>query len=263
MVASPWDPAQYNRFTAEREQPFWDLASLIEPSPSPLVVDLGCGDGRLTAALHRQLGAARTTGVDSSPSMLAKATTYAGDDVRFEPGDIGEWRQTEIDIVFSNAALHWVSDHSRVLQRWRDALTSGGQLAVQMPANADHPSHRISRDLAINWFGDTAPRDPVAENVLRPEQYAELLHTLGFERQHVRLQVYGHELSSAAEVVEWVKGTSLTRFRAVLTDDQYDQFVNEYRRRLLAELGDASPYFYAFKRILLWGSLREGTAERT
>jgi trans-aconitate 2-methyltransferase len=67
--------------------------------------------------------------------------------------------------------------------------------------------------------------------------------------------VYGHELSSTAEVVEWVKGTSLTRFRAILGDDRFEQFVNEYGRRLLAELGDKSPYFYAFKRILLWGVL--------
>jgi trans-aconitate 2-methyltransferase len=255
MVTSPWDPAQYNRFTAEREQPFWDLASLLEPSHSPVVVDLGCGDGRLSAALHRQLGASRTIGIDSSPSMLSKATTYADDGVCFESGDIGKWRSTDVDIVFSNAALQWVPDHRRVLRQWRDALSSGGQLAVQMPANADHASHRISSELAVEWFGDGAPPDPVAENVLRPEQYSEVLHTLGFLRQHVRLQVYGHELSSTAEVVEWVKGTSLTRFRAILGDDRFEQFVNEYGRRLLAELGDKSPYFYAFKRILLWGVL--------
>ena len=54
-----WDPDQYNRFAAEREEPFWDLVRLIEPAESPRVADLGCGDGRLTTLLHAKLGAAQ------------------------------------------------------------------------------------------------------------------------------------------------------------------------------------------------------------
>jgi trans-aconitate methyltransferase len=53
--------------------------------------------------------------------------------------------------------------------------------------------------------------------------------------------------------VEWVQGTSLTRFRTLLQGRDFERFVAEYRRRLLEVIGDRSPYFYAFKRILLWG----------
>jgi len=89
--------------------------------------------------------------------------------------------------------------------------------------------------------------------VLKPEQYAELLYDLGFVEQSVRLQVYGHVLDSTADVVEWTKGTSLTRFRRLLSAELFDQFVDRYRQRILEELGDRRPYFYAFKRILFWG----------
>jgi trans-aconitate 2-methyltransferase len=253
-VSTPtWDPGQYNRFAAEREQPFWDLGALLEPVGAPEVVDLGCGDGRLTAALHRRLGAAATTGVDSSPEMLAGAAAHAGDGVSFAPGDIASWAGRDLDVVFSNAALQWVPDHAGVLGRWTAALRPGGQLAVQMPTNSGHPSHRVARRLAAEWLGEAAPADPVEQNVLGPEAYAGLLHALGFERQHVRLQVYGHVLASTADVVEWVKGTSLTRFKSVLGPADHERFVADYRRRLVAELGDRRPYFYAFKRILLWG----------
>src|SRR5262249_3405040 len=103
------------------------------------------------------------------------------------------------------------------------------------------------------WFGAGAPPDPVDANVRKPEEYAELLDALGFTRQHVRLQVYGHHLAHSSDVVEWVKGSSLTRFKRVLEPAEYDKFVDEYRRRLLEVIGDRAPYFYTFKRILLWG----------
>ncbi|MHB1853515.1 MAG: methyltransferase domain-containing protein [Acidimicrobiales bacterium] len=251
-----WSPAQYNRFAAEREQPFWDLAGLLEATVAPEVVDLGCGDGRLTAALAGRLGASSTVGIDSSAEMLAQAEVHSRSGLVFQSGDLATWAG-RADVVFANAALHWVPDHPAVLTRWRDGLGPGGQLAVQVPANAEHPSHVISAELGEEWLGADNPPEPVAANVLTPEAYAGLLDELGFVRQHVRLQVYGHRLGSSAEVVEWVKGTSLTRFRALLDPEAFDRFVDEYRRRLVARLGDRRPYFYPFKRILLWGRLED------
>ena len=67
------------------------------------------------------------------------------------------------------------------------------------------------------------------------------------------MQVYGHKLESKADVVEWVKGTSLTRFTNVLPAAMHDEFLATYRQRLLAHIGDHAPYFYPFKRILFWG----------
>jgi trans-aconitate 2-methyltransferase len=250
-----WNPDQYNRFAEEREQPFWDLAAELEPTASPpLVVDLGCGDGRLTAELHRRLGAARTVGSDSSAEMLERAAEHAGPAVSFEPGDLSQW-EGEADIVFANASLQWTSDHLDVLTRWRRGLRPRGQLAVQVPSNAGHPSHQVARELAEEWLGSAAPPDPVERNVLAPETYAEALFDLGFVRQSVRLQVYGHRLDSSQDVVEWVKGTSLTRFRRVLEQERYEEFLTEYRSRLMARLGERRPYFYAFRRVLLWGRL--------
>ena len=248
-----WDPAQYNRFAAERSQPFHDLCDLLEPVVSPRVVDLGCGDGRLTSLLHRRLEASSTLGLDSSPAMLEEAASRATSALHFEEGDLARWQGSDVDLVFSNAALHWVGDHADVLSRWTGSLRPGGQLAVQVPANADHPSHVVARELAEELLGPEAPADPVETNVLVIERYAEILYSLGYERQHVRLQVYGHLLDSTADVVEWVKGTSLTRFKRVLAPADFGRFLDEYRNRLVARLGDQRPYFYPFKRILLWG----------
>ena len=253
MPIDTWDPAQYERFAAERRQPFDDLLALLEPVPGGRAVDLGCGSGELTVDLHRRLGAATTVGIDSSPAMLAGAPTADG--VTFAVDDLRTWTaDAPVDVVFANAALQWCGDHERLLARLVGQLAPGGQLAVQVPCNHDHPSHTASAAVASELLDDP-PADPVATNVLPPARYAELLHALGAERQHVRMQVYGHVLDSTAAVVEWTKGTSLTRFKDVLAGEAFDELVARYRERLVAELGDQRPYFYAFKRILFWAKM--------
>ena len=253
-----WVPAQYQRFGRERSQPFSDLLDLVRPVPGGAVVDLGCGTGELTARLHAYTGAATTLGVDNSAAMLAEAAAHATDGLGFEEGDIATWTADgAYDIVFSNAALQWAPDHPALLARIAGAVGPGGQLAVQVPANVDHPSHTVAAEVAdeqpfLDAMGGAQPAD-VVHGVLKPEQYAELLNALGFTEQHVRLQVYGHHLGSTADVVEWTKGTTLTRFRRVLSPELFDAYVDRYRTRLLEVLGDRSPYFYAFKRILFWG----------
>jgi trans-aconitate 2-methyltransferase len=247
-----WDPDDYNRFAIEREQPFWDLVRLVEPVHSPTVVDLGCGDGRLTAALHGAVAAESTLGLDRSEAMVSAAAIHASPDVRFRLDDIGGWSgDASYDLVLANASMQWVPDHRELLTRWARSLRRRGQLAVQVPSNADHPTHLVACELAGELLADPPP-DPVARNVLAVEEYSELLHTLGFDRQHVRLQVYGHRLDSSADVVEWVKGTTLTRFKEPLGPRGWDRFVDLYRERILDRIGDRSPYFYPFKRILMW-----------
>jgi trans-aconitate 2-methyltransferase len=198
-------------------------------------------------------------GIDSSPAMLARAAAHARTGLRFEPGDLAAWSGAgDVDLVLANASLQWVPDHPAVLARWTAGLAPGGQVAVQVPANSGHPSHRAVAAACLDEpfrsvMGGEAPVDPVATNVLAPEAYAEVLDQLGFAEQHVRLQVYGHHLDSSDDVVEWVRGTTMNRVFVRLPAELHEPFVDAVRRHLEAMIGRRSPYFYAFRRILLWG----------
>jgi trans-aconitate 2-methyltransferase len=242
---SAWSPEHYERFKEERSQPFWDLVALIEHRPRMRIADLGCGTGELTRALHDHLHAEETLGIDSSETMLLKSSAFGHELLRFEKGTIESFvADRPFDLIFSNAALHWVEDHPALFRRLTSFVQRDGQIAVQMPANDDHPSHvtaaEVARELGI------APRPA---HVLAPEQYAQMLFELGFKRQHVRMQIYGHLLSSSAEVVEWVRGSLLTYY-----EHGDDRFLDRYRQRLLSALGDQRPYFYTYKRVLIWGA---------
>jgi trans-aconitate 2-methyltransferase len=259
-----WNPDQYERFHAERRQPFDDLVALCTPVPGGRVVDLGCGTGGLTAELHVRMQAAETVGVDSSPAMLERARAAHHDvlGLSFTAGSIEAWLGHGLDLVFANASLQWVDDHLNLLARMRTALAPGGQLAFQVPANFRHPSHVLALQVAneapfIDALEDDAPVDR-GRFVLSPEIYADLLYELGAKQQVVRMQVYGHELSSTADVVEWVQGTLLTPYRTRLSPELFAAFVERYRERLLEELGDREPYFYGFRRILCWATFPAG-----
>jgi trans-aconitate 2-methyltransferase len=255
VSSNVWNPAQYERFRDERSQPFFDLLALVRPRPAMRVVDLGCGTGELTRQMHEQIGARETVGLDSSPTMLAKSEQFAGAGLRFQLQDIATVEPTErYDLVFSNAVLQWVDGHEALLERLTAIVAEGGQFAFQVPANDDHPSHRTAAEVAgeppfrAALGGYTRPL-----SVLPPEEYARLLHRLGYREQHVRLQVYPHRLERRDAVVEWVKGAMLTDYERRLPAGLFDAFLVRFRERLLPQLEDTQPYFYPFKRLLVWG----------
>jgi trans-aconitate 2-methyltransferase len=226
-------------------------------------VDLGCGTGELTAILHDRLAATSTLGLDSSDAMLAKCQAHSRPGLRFEKGDLSvlakHWAEEALpaharfDVIFSNAALHWVGDHEKLLTELTAGLAPGGQLAVQIPANEDHAANRSAREVAAEArfaaaLGGFTHREPVHA----PETYARWLYELGFPSQEVRLVVYGHVLASRQGVLEWVKGTLLTDYARRL-GPQYPLFLSRYTEVLMQALAEERPYFYPFKRILFWG----------
>jgi trans-aconitate 2-methyltransferase len=178
--------------------------------------------------------------------------------LRFECADIEQFPADadRYDVIVSNAALHWVEEHDALFARLASALAPQGQLAVQMPAMHDDESHRVAAELIAEEPYRTAAngwRHP--QPVLAPEAYARLLFLNGFEQQTVRLIVYPHVLAAPDAVVEWFKGTLLAEYSRHMPPDVYDRFLGEYRRRLLARIDASRPFFFPFKRILMWGQL--------
>ncbi len=257
MPADTWDAARYERFRAERERPVHDLLELVEPVPGGRAADLGCGTGRYTPMLHRRVGAAATVGIDSSSRMLRHAADHATDGVRFVVGDLrslgglqGRW-----DVLFANASLHWVDGHDELVAALVDRLEPGGQLAFQVPANFDHPSHTVADEVGREFGLEPLERHA---GVLRPARYAELLWGAGLRQLDVSLRIYGVDMARTDDVVAWVSGSLLTSFEARLDADDFAEFHERYRSRLLTALGDpggGEPYYYAFPRILCRGRL--------
>jgi trans-aconitate 2-methyltransferase len=252
-----WNPAQYDKFQREREQPFFDLLAMIAPAPGMRIVDLGCGTGKLTRELHQRLDARETLGLDRSARMLAAqdgATLPPGLSFRNETVEAFLDRGDCYDLVFSNAVYHWIEDHPALLEKLAARLAPGGQIAFQVPAMHGDPSHLVADALS-----DEEPYRSAlggwrrANTVLTPDEYSRQLFRLGFSAPRSCLMIYPHVLADRGAVVEWVKGTLLAEYEKRMPADMFARFVNDYRARLLPTFEDARPFFYPFKRILCWG----------
>lgn len=218
-----WDTATYARYTDERARPFYDLVRRVRGDPRR-IVDLGCGTGRLTRTLQERWPDAEIHGVDASPQMLKDAHTdvpnlvFIQDDlVRYRP----PW---PVDLIVSNAALHWVPDHPRLLQTLVERLAPDGQLAVQVPTNHHAPSHRIVRETAAapEW-GDRF-QGLGAVHVLAPEDYLRHLHAHGCSVD-LWTTTYHHILEGAHAVRDWLEGTTLRPYLSRLDPGERAAFL--------------------------------------
>ena len=254
-----WDPRQYDKFQREREQPFYDLLAMVRRGQSMRMIDLGCGTGKLTRVLHDRLDALETTGIDRSAKMLEPARAQSQPHgLRFETGTIEAFADqsggARYDVIFSNAAYHWVNDHERLLPRLAARLAPGGQLAFQVPAQHQDLTHVTADELAATEpFRSAMNGWSRVHPVLAPDHYARILYHAGFSDPNVRLIVYPNVLASRDAVVEWMKGTLLTEYARHLPDDLFADFVEAYRAALVPALDASEPYFFPFKRILCWG----------
>ena len=247
MSQDMWNPSQYNRFQFERSQPFWDLCKLVDFAGVKRLLDVGCGTGELTAAIRERENVPYALGVDSSEKMLADAQALASEKMVFEKHSAETYAPSErFDAVISNAALQWVPGHRELFPRMLTWLSDGGQLAVQMPCNFDHPSHVLAENLA-NEYGLNVRKYPV----LPIEEYAGVMVSAGGRDVRVSMNVYLHPMKSGADVVEWTKGTLLTHYQKQLTPEKYAEFLARYTAGLVNELG-SGPYLYTFKRMFIF-----------
>lgn len=128
-----WNSVQYTKFERERTQPSIDLINRLHIEPKT-VLDIGCGPGNSTAQLFRCFPEANILGIDSSDNMLEKASA-SYPEMKFKKCFVPDGLEElgKFDLIFSNACLHWIPDHEKLLPKLIEKLNDGGVLAVQMP----------------------------------------------------------------------------------------------------------------------------------
>ena len=227
-----WNPAQYLRYGSERLRPALDLMARIQMDSPETVYDLGCGTGTITGILKERWPNAQVTGVDSSASMLER-TRDVDTGVYWQHADLNDWQPENLaDVVYSNAALHWLDGHDRLFPRLMEAVKPGGVLAVQMPENFSAPSHTSIADTVREgpWRERLAPyqrEQPVADSSF----YYDILSRLSSSIDMWET-TYMHILEGENPVVEWTKGTMLRPLLDNLSEEEGSEFLKSYTEKV-------------------------------
>ena len=229
-----WSPQQYLKFEDARLRPALDLLARVDLDNPRRIYDLGCGTGNVTRLLAERWPHAHVVGVDNSAAMLAAAAAKLPQ-IEWRQQHLADWRAPEpADLIYSNAALHWLPDHDRLLPALVESLAGDGVLAVQMPRNFSAPSHTLIGETvrAGPWrarleslLGDS----PVAA----PERYYEWLAPHA-RRLDLWETEYLQVLEGEDPVKEWTKGTWLRQFLERLDPAEALQFERDYAQRLRA-----------------------------
>ena len=220
-----WNPELYLRFADERMQPSLDLIARIGLEAPSRIMDLGCGPGNSTQVLRRRWPYSLVCGMDNSPEMIAAAQAQFPTE-KWLCKDVASWQaDNPFDLVFSNAALHWLSDHAILFPRLLAQVAAGGALAVQIPARSDSPLQHITLETAQleKWRERLQP----ATRALTKESlafYHEVLRPLA-TRLDLWETDYIHILDGAQSVVTWFRGTGLRPYLAALSENEQADFL--------------------------------------
>jgi trans-aconitate 2-methyltransferase len=180
-----WDAATYDRVSGD-VQYVWALEQLerLPLNGDEVVLDAGCGSGRVTAELVARVPRGRVYGVDVAPSMAAHAAQALDGRATILCQDLVELELPEpVDVAFSNATFHWIGDHPALFSALHRSLNPGGRLLAQCGGRGNIDAFRQLAD-EVASEPDYAP---YFEGWQRPWNYA------GAEETGARLKAAGFE----------------------------------------------------------------------
>jgi trans-aconitate 2-methyltransferase len=233
MNSSPrdWDAQTYDRVSDPQFSWGLEVLERLELSGDERAIDAGAGSGRVTEKLIELLPEGRVLAIDGSPSMIDQARENLGDRADYLVMDLAELEVAEpVDLVFSTATFHWITDHDNLFRRIFASLKPGGRLHAQCGGQGNVAKHAAA-------IAEVASREPFAEpfgempllwNFSSAEETAERLRNAGFEDIETSLEPKPVTPPEPREFMRIVTlGPHLARLPEELRDDFIDAVLAE------------------------------------
>ncbi len=241
MKTYKWNAKDYESHSQSQQKWAKELIQKLRLKGSENVLDIGCGDGKVTAEIATLVTNGSALGIDNSESMIELAKKkFSGSDysnLSYQVKDVRSMSYDErFDVVFSNAALHWVKNHKPVLEKIFKGLKNGGQILLQMggEGNAQEILTVLSKLISSKEW------QPFFQNFDFPyefygiQEYRKLLSETGFKINRVDLVPKDMIHDQQSDLEGWIRTTWLPYIERV-PNDKKDHFIKTICSKYIEE----------------------------
>ena len=235
-----WNAAEYAANSAVQQSWARELIAKLKPRGDEHILDVGCGDGKVTAELARAVPRGLVLGVDASAEMIGFAQkTFLksrNSNLKFQIADARKIStETKFDLVFSNAALHWVDDHEKFLRGAASVLKTGGRLVVSCggKGNAHDVFLALRPEMRLKHWRDFFRKMPLPYFFYAPGDYEKWLPKFGFKINTLKLAPKDASYAGAEGFATWLRTTWLPFVQRV-PENLREEFIAAVTQRYLA-----------------------------
>jgi trans-aconitate 2-methyltransferase len=227
-----WDAEVYHRVSETQFRWGLEVLDRLPLEGDEVVLDAGCGSGRVTEVLVERVPDGRVIGIDGSEEMVSKAREILGSRADIRHGDLEKLElEEQVDAIFSNAVFHWIKDHRNLFTGLRASLAPGGRLIAQCggKGNVASLAEVILSVAQEGEYGKYLAQVPKAWNFRGDDETAEILDAVGFTDVNCWLEP---KEVRPEEPLAFLRTVSLGPYMRVLPEALRDPFVGEVLKRM-------------------------------
>jgi trans-aconitate 2-methyltransferase len=252
-MAHEFDGKQYAKASTHQQEWGTKLIAELGLQGSERVLDLGCGDGTLTAQIAEMLPGGDVVGIDASQGMMDAARPKTRENLHFFLLDINDLDFfEEFDAVFSNATLHWVKDHRRLYRNVSRALRPGGRIRFNFAGegNCSNFFKVVRQAMGTDRFGGHFTRFDWPWYMPSVDEYLHLAESSGLRDVRVWPENADRYFPDVETMIRWIDQPSLVPFLACVPACDKTEFRDFVVRRMIEETKQSDGRcFETFRRI--------------
>ena len=236
-----WNAADYAANSTVQQTWARELIAKLNLCGNEQILDVGCGDGKVTAEIARAVPRGSVTGIDASAEMIAFARkTFPKAEISNLKFQIADARKisfkNQFDLVFSNAALHWVDDHEAILRGASAVLKTGERLVVSCggKGNAHDVFLALRPEMRMKRWREFFRKMPLPYFFYAPADYEKWLPKFGFQINRLELAPKDASYAGPAGFATWLRTTWIPYVQRV-PENLREEFIAAVTQRYVAK----------------------------
>jgi trans-aconitate methyltransferase len=247
------DGTKYRDASSHQREWGQKLISSLKLHGSESILDLGCGDGILTKMLSENVPNGNTIGIDASESMINAAKEFETNRLTFIKMNIDEIKFTdEFDLIFSNATLHWIKNHSKLLSNCYAALKLNGSIRFNFAGdgNCSNFFSVVKEVMSLDKYRQYFINFDWPWYMPSLREYQQLIDQFEFKNLVIWAENADRHFTNSEEMIKWIEQPSLVPFLAQLDKENKVFFRNDVVDKMIVKTMQIDgTCFETFRRI--------------